>query len=92
MNILSEAIGWLGVVFGILVSLPQIVKSIKSKSTEGVSLSTYQLLFCMVLCYLVRSVVIKDSIFIVSNVSTLLVTASMLYLFKLYPEVSNDES
>lgn len=86
MFMLSETIGWIGVVLSVLVSLPQLLKSIKMKSTKGVSLQAYQLLFFTVLCYLVRAIVIKEPIFIVSNGINLLVTANMLFLFKLYPE------
>lgn len=42
---ISEAIGWLGVIIGIIVSVPQLVKSWREKSTDGLSIGTYQLLF-----------------------------------------------
>ena len=86
MNILSEIIGWVGVVLGILVSVPQLIKSIKEKSTKGVSLHVYQLLFLAVLCYLVRAIAIREPIFIVSNAISLITTAMVLYLFKKYPD------
>lgn len=91
MYMLSETIGWLGVVLSIMVSVPQLFKSIKVKSTTGVSLQTYQLLFSMGLCFLIKAVVIKEPIFIVSNFATLFITVIMLYLFKLYPEHKNEE-
>ena len=84
----TEIIGWIGVVLGILVSVPQAIKSIKEKSTKGVSLQAYQLLFLTVLCYLIRAIAIREPIFIVSNAANLIVTGIVLYLFKKYPEES----
>jgi len=86
MNILTEVIGWIGVVLGVAVAVPQLVKSIKAKSTKGVSKGAYQLLFLCMLCYLVRAIAIKEPIFIVSNMINLVVVGAMLYLFRLYPE------
>jgi uncharacterized protein with PQ loop repeat len=82
---LSEIIGWIGVVLGISVAVPQLIKSIKAKSTKGVSKGAYQLLFLCMLCYLVRAIAIKELIFIVSNIINLVVVGGMLYLFKVYP-------
>lgn len=85
MNTLSEILGWIGVILGTFISFPQLVKTIKEKTTKGLSKRTFQLLFITILCYLVRSIVIKEPIFIVSNAIGLLVTAVELYLFRIYP-------
>lgn len=82
----SEVIGWLGVVLSIFISVPQFIKSVKEKSTRGLSKHTYQLLFLTVLCYLVRAIAIKEPIFIASNALNLVVTGAVLYLFKRYPD------
>jgi len=85
-NWLSEIIGWIGVVLGVAVAVPQLVKSLRAKSTKGVSKSAYQLLFLCMLCYLVRAIAIKELIFIVSNTINLVVVGAMLYLFRIYPD------
>lgn len=85
---ITEIIGWFGVVIGVIVSLPQLIKSWREKSTQGVSKRTYQLLFLAVLCYLIRAIAIKEPIFIVSNSINLFVTAGVLYLFKRYPDTN----
>ena len=85
-DMISEIIGWIGVVLGVAVAVPQLIKSIKAKSTKGVSKGAYQLLFLCMLCYLVRAIAIKELIFIVSNVVNLVVVGAMLYLFRIYPE------
>ena len=82
---LSEIVGWIGVVLGVAVAVPQLIKSIKAKSTKGVSKGAYQLLFLCMICYLVRAIAIKELIFIVSNIINLVVVGGMLYLFKVYP-------
>lgn len=89
MNYIGDIIGWVGVVFGAMVTVPQVIKSSAMKSTKGVSLRSYQFLFCMVVCYLVRALEIKDPVFIVSNAMTLVVTVKMLFLFRQYPEDEN---
>jgi len=85
-NMLTEIIGWIGVVLGVAVAVPQLIKSIKAKSTKGVSKGAYQLLFLCMICYLIRAIAIKEPIFIVSNIINLVVVGAMLYLFKVYPE------
>lgn len=82
----TEAIGWLGVAFGISVSIPQLVKSVRARSTRGLSKHTYQLLFGAIACYLVRAIAVKEPVFIVSNAFGLVITAAVLYLFRKYPE------
>lgn len=82
---ITELIGWAGVIVGITVSVPQLIKSWKEKSTQGISKHTYQLLFLTILCYLIRAIAIKELIFIVSNAINLIITAMVLYLFKKYP-------
>lgn len=81
----TEIIGWLGVVFGISVSIPQLIKSVRARSTHGLSKHTYQLLFGAIACYLIRAIAVKDPVFIVSNSFGIVITASILYLFRKYP-------
>ena len=81
----TEIIGWLGVVFGISVSIPQFIKSVRTRSTRGLSKHTYQLLFAAITCYLIRAIAVKEPVFIVSNSLGLGVTSIILYLFRKYP-------
>ena len=85
MDIFSEILGWVGVLLGTFISFPQLVKTIKEKTTKGLSKRTFHLLFVTLLCYLIRSIVINEPIFIVSNAIGLLITAFELYLFRIYP-------
>ncbi|MBF0490996.1 MAG: hypothetical protein HQL15_10400 [Candidatus Omnitrophica bacterium] len=84
----TEMIGWIGMVFSMATSVPQFVKSVKERSTMGLSLLTYQILFAAVACYLVRAIAIREPVFIASGVANLILTSGMMYLFKKYPEHS----
>lgn len=81
----TELIGWLGLGIGIFVSIPQFTKSIKDKSTRGLSKRSYQLLCLTITCYLIRAIAVKEPVFIISNSFGLIVTSAMLCLFKMYP-------
>ena len=71
--------------FGVSVSIPQLIKSVRARSTQGLSKHTYQLLFGAIACYLVRAIAVKEAVFIVSNTVGLFITAAILYLFRKYP-------
>lgn len=81
----TEIIGWLGVAFGVSVSIPQFIKSVRLRSTRGLSMHTYLLLFGAISCYLVRAIAVKETVFIVSNACGLVITTAILYLFRKYP-------
>jgi len=66
-------IGWVGVGFGLLVPLPQLIKIIKTKSLDDIALGTYIFLFCCLACYLIHAIYIQSPVFIVAqavNVTT----------------------
>lgn len=56
-------IGWVGVAFGLLVPLPQLIKIFKYKRLSDVSLGTYSLLICCLMCYLIHAIHIKSVVF-----------------------------
>jgi uncharacterized protein with PQ loop repeat len=86
----TEAIGWTGMVLSMTTSVPQFIKSVRARSTSGLSLMTYQILFAAIACYLVRAVAIKEPVFIISSIANLILTSGMLYLFKKYPDVKGN--
>jgi uncharacterized protein with PQ loop repeat len=81
---ISKLVGWIGFSFGMFISVPQVIKSIRSKSTEGVSKLTYILLFLACSCYVVRALAIHEMIFIISNAFQIIVASTMLYLMERY--------
>jgi uncharacterized protein with PQ loop repeat len=84
---LSKCIGWIGISLGIFISVPQVIKSIRTKSTQGVSKLTYILLLLACVCYTVRAMAIKEIIFIVSNAFQIIVAGTMLYLMRKYKKI-----
>ncbi len=75
-------------VLGMLTSIPQLVKSVRERSTKGLSVMTYQILFVAIACYLIRAIAIREPVFIASGVANLVLTLGMLYLFRKYPETA----
>lgn len=81
---ISKTIGWLGFSFGIVISIPQIIKIIQTKSVEGISRLTYILLICACLCYTIRSIAIRELIFVVSNSFQISISLVILFLINKY--------
>ena len=81
---LTSIIGFVGVFIGMMVNVPQIIKSYRLKSVEGVSPWVYILLFVALVCYLTRAVAIGEPVFIISNVLGLTTTLLMLIAFWKY--------
>jgi len=77
-------VGWIGVVIGICVNLPQAYRIWKTKSSKDVAVWTYRLLLFTVVCYLIRAIAIGEWIFIVSNSIAIFVTTAVLLLKRRY--------
>ena len=60
-------IGWIGLAFGILVPIPQIIKIFKTRSVAGISLQTYVFLVCALTCYLIHAIYIKSDVFTIAQ-------------------------
>jgi len=61
---LGYLVGWIGLGFGVCVPLPQLYKIFKTKRLEDVSLGTYTLLVCCLICYLIHAIHIHAIVFI----------------------------
>ncbi len=81
----TEIVGWVGLGTSFFVSIPQLFKSIKAKSTRGLSKRSYQMLCITIACYLAKAIAIREPVFIISNSFGLIVTSIMLSLFYKYP-------
>jgi len=76
-------IGWLGLIFGLIVPLPQIIKIVKSKSCNGVSKVTYACLCCALVCYLIHAIYIQSLVFtIAQSINLITNTIVLILLFK----------
>lgn len=77
---LGYVIGWVGVGFGLLVPLPQLIKIIKTKSLNDISIGTYIFLVLCLTCYLVHAIYIKSPVFTVAQLINLTTNSVILGL------------
>ena len=73
-----ETIGVIGIVVICFAGLPQLVKTIKTKSVEDLSLPFFIMILVGAFLLLVYSIYIKDLIYIVGNILTILITALLI--------------
>lgn len=73
-------IGWLGVVFGLLVAPPQLIKIIRTGKTDGISLMTYTFLALALTCYLIHAISIGSVVFVVAQSINLITNGVILGL------------
>jgi len=74
------AIGWIGVGFGLLVPIPQILKILQGGTVDGIALFTYVFLVICLSCYLVHAIYIKSKVFITAQSINLVNNAIVLIL------------
>ena len=83
---LTVAMSWVGFVTGILIGIPQIIKTIRMKSARDVSSITFLLLLITCSCLLVRSIAIKEAAFICYYSFIILSASFQLFLIWKYRE------
>ena len=81
---LTVAMSWIGFVTGILIGIPQIVKTIRMKSARDVSSTTFLLLLITCSCLLVRAIAIKEVAFICYYSFIILSASFQLFLIWKY--------
>ncbi|MFI3136957.1 MAG: SemiSWEET transporter [Methylococcaceae bacterium] len=83
MQITPEIIGYVAATFTTSSFLPQAIMTIRTRDTEGLSLSMYSIFTTGVLFWLIYGLLINNLAIIVANAITLLLAASILS-FKIY--------
>ena len=81
---LTVAMSWIGFITGILIGIPQIVKTIRMKSARDVSSTTFLLLLITCSCLLVRAIAIKEAAFICYYSFIILSASFQLFLIWKY--------
>lgn len=76
---LGYAVGWIGVFFGLLVPIPQLIKILRSGKTSDISLGTYGFLCICLVLYLIHAIYIKSPVFITAQ-SINLITNSFIFV------------
>ena len=77
-------IGFIGMIFLNICYLPQFIRTIKTKKVKDVSTTYYLCLFCGLTMYLIYSIINRDIVYFISNVSSLTQTTIMLFLIRKY--------
>lgn len=83
MNI-AQILGWISTFLFSIMVIPQIVKTVKSKSTDGVSLPLFIIYFIANIIALVYAFMISQPPLIFKYVTAIITTAIYLTIFFLY--------
>ena len=81
---LSQVLSWIGFVTGMSIGVPQLVKTIKTKSARDLSATTFCLILITCSCMLVRAIVIREIAFICYYFFLILSNLLQLYLIWRY--------
>ena len=61
---LSQVLSWVGTSTGILIGIPQLVKTVKTKKVGDLSATMFILILITCFCFLIRTIVIREMAFI----------------------------
>ncbi len=75
-------IGFIAACLTTLAFIPQAIKVIKTKNTEGISLGMYALQVLGVLMWLIHGIIIQDMPLIIANAITF-IFASIILIYKI---------
>ena len=77
---LSQVMGWIGFVTGMSIGIPQLIKTIKTRSAGDLSAATFLLILVTCSCLLVRAVAIGEITFICYYSFLILINLLQLFL------------
>jgi uncharacterized protein with PQ loop repeat len=83
---LSQVLSWIGTATGMLVGLPQLVKTVRTKKTGDLSGTTFILILITCACLLVRAITIKELAFICYYTFLILINSLQLFLIWRYKD------
>ena len=83
---LSQLSGWIGTALGMLIGIPQLVKTIKTKKTGDLSEMTFILIMMTSACLLVRAIAIKELAFIFYYIFLILINSLQVFLIWRYKD------
>jgi len=81
---LSQILSWVGTIAGMFTSLPQLLKTVRTKKVEDLSPMTFVLILVTCSCLLARMIVIKESAFVVYYSLLILINSLQLFLIWKY--------
>lgn len=77
-------VGYFGILLGLLVAPPQLIKIVKSKAVSGISLHTYIFLCCALVAYLIHAIYIGSVVFQIAQAVNLTTNGIILVLLIKY--------
>ncbi|HEY6536818.1 MAG TPA: SemiSWEET family transporter [Candidatus Nitrosocosmicus sp.] len=83
-DILSSGVGFMATVFAVSSTIPQILKTIKTKKSEDISIWLSLVLIFGLGLWVLYGVVKRDAILIISNSISVLLNIIMLFLKVIY--------
>ncbi len=81
---LSQILSWIGTTTGMFTSIPQLVKTIKTRKVGDLSPTTFVLIVITCSCLLVRMIVIHEMAFIFYYTALVLINSLQLFLIWKY--------
>jgi uncharacterized protein with PQ loop repeat len=82
----SQVFSWMGTAIGISVGIPQLVKTIKTKKANDLSVATFILILMTCSCLLARAVAIKEAAFIFYYTFLIFINSTQILLIWKYKE------
>jgi len=79
-----ELFGIIGGFLGVMLFIPQIIKTIKTKSVKDLSIYTWVLIFINVLFWMFYGVFKNDLIIMIPNMIAVFLTSIIFWCFKKY--------
>lgn len=76
---LQNLISYAAVILGLCALLPQVVKTLRTKQTQDISLATYLIFWVGVFLWLVYGFLLKDLPIIIVNAVSLVCSSVMLF-------------
>ena len=83
---LSQMLSWVGTTTGMLVGIPQLIKTLRTKKTSDLSATTFILIVITCSCLLVRAIAIREPAFILYYTFLVFINSLQLFLIWKYKE------
>lgn len=84
---LSQILSWVGTGTGMLIGLPQLVKTLRTRKAGDLSATTFILILITCSCLLVRAIAIREMAFIFYYAFLIVINSLQLFLIWKYKEL-----
>jgi len=81
---LSQILSWVGTGTGVLIGIPQLVKTVRTKRVGDLSTTMFVLILVTCACFLTRAIVIKETAFIFYYAFLIIMNSLQIFLIWRY--------